>query len=215
MTFRFWVLLNEVFFISNVTKFPLPRHEDVVEFNQYIIESKNIKIKKMKKLLIGILVITITTKLFPQDPVSELFNQYEGQEGFTTVNVSGELFEMLKEVKKDSCTKELLTKITEIKILAQEDECNSDLNFHELVYDKLDKNEYKELIVVRESDEKVDILAKEKDGIITDVLLIASGKDNALISIKGVIHLNELDDLDESVKIKGLEKLDMLEENHN
>ena len=170
----------------------------------------------MKNVVFGFAAIMLSIHVLAQDPVNDVFDQYAGKEGFTTVNITGELFRMLVEMDK-SCKhqKNLATEINEIKILAQEEGFNTDANFHELIFNKINRNAYKELLTVRESNEKVNILAKEEQGIITEFLLIVSGDENVLISIKGKIVLNELDDLAESVDLKGFEMLKMLETDKN
>ncbi len=166
----------------------------------------------MKKVIFGAIAIIFTITAFAQNPVNDVFNTYEGKEGFTTVNISGELFKMLMDLKDDSTHgKKLTTEIKEIKILAQEDGVKSGVNFHELIYNKLDKNDFKELLTVKDENDNVNILAKETNGHITEFLLIASGDDNVLINIKGNIVLNELGNLAESINLKGFEMLKMLE----
>jgi len=170
----------------------------------------------MKNLVFGFAAIMLSIHVSAQDPVNDIFDQYEGKEGFTTVNITGELFKMMVEMDK-SCKhqKNLSTQINEIKILAQEEGFESDANFHEMIYNKINRNDYKELLTVRESNEKVNILAKEEHGVITEFLLVVSGDENVLISIKGNIVLNELDDLAESIDMKGFEMLKMLEAKKN
>jgi hypothetical protein len=170
----------------------------------------------MKNLVFGFAAMVLSMYVSAQDPVNEVFNQFAGKEGFTTVNITGELFKMLVDMDK-SCKheKNLSTRINEIKILAQEEGFSTGANFHELIYSKLDRKDFKELLTVRESDENVNILAREENGIITEFLLIASGDDNVLISIKGNIVLNELDDMAESIDMKGFEMLKMLEAHKN
>lgn len=166
----------------------------------------------MKNLVFVFVAMLLSMHVSAQDPVNDVFDQYAGKEGFTTVNITGELFKMLIEMDK-SCKhqKNLSTQINEIKILAQEEGFGSDVNFHEMIFNKMNRDNYKELLTVRESDEKVNILAKEDNGIVTEFLLIVSGDENVLISIKGNIVLNELDDLAESIDMKGFEMLKMLE----
>lgn len=170
----------------------------------------------MKNLVFVFVIMLLSMHVSAQDPVNDVFDQYAGKEGFTTVNITGELFKMLIEMDQ-SCKhqKNLSTQINEIKILAQEEGSSSDANFHELIYNKMNRDEYKELLTVRESDAKVNILAKEDNGIITEFLLIVSGDENVLISIKGNIVLNELGDLAESIDMKGFEMLKMLESHKN
>lgn len=170
----------------------------------------------MKKIAFGIILMILFTNMRAQDPVNEVFNEYAGKEGFTTVNITGDLFKMMLEMNKEEHpAKHLATQIDEVKILAQEKKSQPNLDFHQLIYNRLNKKDFKELMTVRDSKDNVDILAKEKDGIITEFLLIASGDENVLISIKGHIILHELADLSESVDLKGFEMLKKLETQKN
>jgi hypothetical protein len=165
---------------------------------------------EMKNLVLGFAVIVLSIHASAQDAVNDVFSQFEGKEGFTTVNISGELLNMMVEKDKGH-QNDLSAQLNEIKILAQEEGFGSGVNFHELIYDKINRNEYKELLTVRESNEKVNMLAKELNGIITEFLLIVSGDENVLISIKGNIPLDELGNLAESINMEGFEMLKMLE----
>jgi hypothetical protein len=166
----------------------------------------------MRNLVFGFAIIVLSIHASAQDIVDDVFDQYAGKEGFTTVNLTGELFNMIiKMDKSGEHLNNLATRINEMKILVQEEESGADVNFHELVFNKLNRNDYKELVNIRESDENVNMLAKESDGIITEFLLIVSGDENVLISIKGDIPLNELGNLAESIDMKGFDMLKMLE----
>jgi hypothetical protein len=85
-------------------------------------------------------------------------------------------------------------------------------DFKAEVYDKLDKQVYKEMMTVKESDQNVVVLLKEKGGKISEFLLLVTGKnDNVLIQAKGDMLLSEMADLGGKCNIKGLEQLKMLE----
>ena len=102
-----------------------------------------------------------------------------------------------------------------IKILASDSEFinENNLNFYEEIMNELPIDEYEELLVVKEKDQDVKFLVKEKNGIITELLLVVGGKDsNALISITGNIDLKHISKLASSMKGTGMEHLEKLEE---
>lgn len=166
----------------------------------------------MKNLVLGFAVIVFSIHTSAQDALNDVFDQFAGKEGFTTVNITGELLNMMVEMDKGKGHQnDLSTQLNEIKILVQEEGPGSGVDFHELIYNKINRNEYKELLTVRESNEKINMLAKELNGIITEFLLIVSGYENVLISIKGNILLDELGNLAESINMEGFEMLKMLE----
>ena len=163
-----------------------------------------------------IVAVTFTLKA-QSDPVNEVFNKYANQKGYTTVNITGDFFKMMANTdSKDENLQNLSRSLSEVRILAQDDKnAGEPLDFHKLVYDKLNKNAYKELMTVKQSDQNVNMLVKENNGLISEFLMIVGGDDNVLISIKGNIKLSELADMANSFDMKGFEKLKLLENVNN
>jgi hypothetical protein len=171
----------------------------------------------MKKVLIILVAAVFSLSTFGQNPVDDVFNKYSGREGFTVVNVNGSLLKLLSKADTgDQDLQNLTASINGIKILVQEEKLNDVENFHSLIYDKLDKNIYKEMLTVKESDQDVNILVVENGDFISDFLLIVSGIDeNVLISIKGKIRLEDLNRLGSSLNIEGMDKLSLMDEMNN
>jgi len=140
----------------------------------------------MKKVILLSIICGLTHLINAQtDPVSRVFNKYAGAKGFTTVNIQGDMLKM------------------EDKTTGYED-----LNFYDEIYNELDKTLYKELLVVRDQDEHVNMLVREDNGIIKEFLLIVTSDDeNVLIHIKGEIELSKLDELTGSINLNNNGKL--------
>ena len=171
----------------------------------------------MKKLSLIILVFVFPLLVFSQhQSVNKLFEKYAGKEGFTTVYISRNLFKMVGEMNLDDPDVDgLVDKLETIKILASDSEFinENNLNFYDEIMSSLPIDEYEELLVVKEKDQDVKFLSKEKNGIITELLLIVGGTDsNALISITGNIDLKHISKLASSMKGTGMEHLEKLEE---
>jgi hypothetical protein len=166
----------------------------------------------MKKitLLAGALLVPFI--IMGQNPaVDQLFNKYQGKEGFTTVFVNKDVFKMISD--DDNVEHEMnktLEKISGIKILAQEDkEITGELNFYDELKKSLDFNKYKELVVVKEKDQDVWIIARENNDRIAELLVIVGGDENVLVWIEGNFTFEDLSELSE---IDGLEQLELLGE---
>jgi len=171
----------------------------------------------MKKLSLIILVFVFPLLVFSQhSSVSKLFEKYAEKDGFTTVYISKNLFKMVGEMDLDDPDVDgLIDKLETIKILASDCEFINDnnINFYEEIMNELPIEEYEELLVVKEKDQDVKFLVKEKNGIITELLLIAGGKDNnALVCITGNIDLRHISKLASSMEGTGMEHLKKLEE---
>lgn len=172
------------------------------------------KIMTMKNLLVLIMVFA-TSLTFGQNQVDKLFEKYDGKDGFTTVTISSAMFELISKIEIETSdedvknSKEIMDKLEGIKILACDDHrINSEINFYDELLKNFPKKDYKELMRVKEDDQKVLFLIKEKGKMITELLLVVGGKgDNALISIKGDIDLKNISKLASTLNYKGMEKL--------
>jgi len=165
----------------------------------------------MKKVILLSIICGLTHLINAQtDPVSRVFNKYAGAKGFTTVNIQGDMLKMLAKMDPQDEDLQTISKLEEIKILTQEDKTTGyeDLNFYDEIYNELDKTLYKELLVVRDQDEHVNMLVREDNGIIKEFLLIVTSDDeNVLIHIKGEIELSKLDELTGSINLNNNGKL--------
>jgi hypothetical protein len=147
--------------------------------------------------------------------IDKLFDKYAGKDGFTTVTISKQMFELFNQVetnsKEDKDFKDVASKLTSIRILAMDkkDE-NSSINFYKELEKDLPASQYKELMVVKEKGQDVKFLTHEENGKITELILISGGNDNALICITGEIDLKTISKLSKSMQIQGMENLDQI-----
>jgi len=147
-----------------------------------------------------------------QNPaVEKLFDTYKGKEGFTTVLVTHDAFKVLSDMEnKEGKLEKPLDKIHEVKILAQENDSEvSGLNFYNELKKDMDFSDYKELVVVKEKDQDVWVIARERDNRISELLVIVGGKDNVLIWMDGDFTFEELGSLS---NLGGIDHLKILNE---
>lgn len=163
------------------------------------------------------ILIMISLSVFAQkNPVDKLFEKYSGKDGFTTVLISSKMFSMFSEMETgDDEINNMISNIESIKILTTEDESLLDpgINFYKEIMDELSIDEYEELMVVKEKDQDIKFLVKEKEDIIVELLLVIGGKENnALISIRGIIDLKSISRLTKSLNVQGLDELERIDE---
>ena len=103
----------------------------------------------MKRVIFVLFVCALANLVKGQtDPVNTIFEKYAGTEGFTTVNITGDMLRMLAKLDPENNDLKELSGLEEVKILTQEDKtAGMDLNFHDEIYSKLNKELYKELMV--------------------------------------------------------------------
>jgi hypothetical protein len=178
---------------------------------------KQSKTDTMKRILVaGVMLLFTLAVMGQQSPIDKVFDKYSGKEGYTTVYISSFMFNLLNSLEVDDPEynefKKATSGIQSIKILTQEG--SGSAAFGKELLNMLPRNEYKEMMTVKEDDEEVLFLVKEIDGRVTEFLLIVSGDDDAdaLIAIQGDIDLKSIASIASGLDMPGLENLEDLEE---
>jgi len=184
----------------------------------------------MKKLILNLtiaafLMISLSTNA--QSPIDKVFEKYAGQEGFTTVNISKEMFDMLQQVAvssdKDTTMNDIKTimrQLTGLKVL------NFDFDSTNIVKAVGVYNEfsgvfpagtYKELMTINEGRQFVKFLTKQDaNGKIAEMVMLAKDKHEVtVLSLTGNIDLAYLSKLSKGMNIHGMEKLQKIKQSHN
>jgi hypothetical protein len=168
----------------------------------------------MKTIVFFLMIMGLTgTVLGQKDPVSVAFEKFAGKNGYTVVNVSGDMLKMITQIEEQRKDTTFMSKLNEVRILVR-DKCSEvpATSFRTEVYDKLDKSVYKEMMTVKQNDEDVVILIKELNGRINEFLIIVGGdNDNVLIQAKGDILLSEMAEMAGACHMKGFEHLKQME----
>ncbi len=160
----------------------------------------------MKKIALFIPVLLVPLMLTAQTKsIDKLFKKYYGKEGFTTVLITQDMFEVIANMEEEKGEFEgTLGKIKRVRVIAQEDEADvAAVNFMEELKG-VEFDDYKELVVVREADQEVMVLAKEEDGRLSELLVLVGGEDNVLVSVEGNFTMKDLEALGE---LEGLDEL--------
>jgi hypothetical protein len=163
----------------------------------------------MRKIALFIPLFILPVMVAAQKtPIDRLFKKYYGKEGFTTVLVKEEMFEVI--ASSGEAKGEIegnLGKIKRIRVIAQEEASDLELNFiDELKGAEFD--DYKELVVVKEADQEVLVLAKEEGGKLAELLVLVGGEENVLVSIEGKFTMEDLEALGDLEGLDGIAELE-------
>ena len=170
----------------------------------------------MKRILTGGMLILLTLSVMGQNSaVDKVFDKYSGKDGYTTVYISSYMFNLLSSLDSDDPEynefKKATSGIKSIKILTQDGD--NSVAFGAELLKMLPREEYQEMMRVKDGAEEVLFLAREEAGKITEFLLIVSGGgDDALIAITGIIDLETISSIASGLDMPGLENLENLED---
>jgi len=183
----------------------------------------------MKKLIINLAIaafLIISSNMNAQSPIDKVYEKYAGQEGFTTVNISKEMFKMLQQMGEGATND---TTMMELKAIMEQLSGLKVLNFNfdatnivkaVSVYNEFvvlfPAGTYKELMTINEGRQFVKFLTKQDaNGKIAEMVMLAKDKHEVtVLSLTGNIDLSYLSKLSKGMNIHGMEKFQKLQESH-
>ena len=107
---------------------------------------------------------------------------------------------------------EAVSKLKGLKVIAADSIGNSKKLYTDAVK-KVSGNGYEELMEVKDAQENMKFMIKEKDGIIDELVMVVGGhKSFFILSLYGEIDLKKIAKLSKSMNVKGMEYLKQLDE---
>ncbi len=159
-----------------------------------------------------------------QSPFDKLYEKYATQEGYTSVNISKELFQMFTNMgdQKDTSAqnmKKVMDQLNGLKVLSckpdslKPGKANAFFNEASAIFDN---PSYKELMTVNDEGNNIRFLTKtDAKGKITEMVMLVKGKDEIVVlDMTGLIDLSTISRLSKSMNIHGMENLQKVKENH-
>lgn len=169
----------------------------------------------MKKGIIAAAMILMGLGAFAQgEAVSKFFTKYQNDETFSQVTVSSKMFglftNMELEDKEDQEVLNAISKLKGLKILAK-DEARNARELYTEANTILPKNQYEELMYVRDKEKDMRFFISEKGGKIDELVMIAGGSDEfMMLTIFGEIDLKQISKIGSKMEVDGLKNLEHL-----
>lgn len=168
----------------------------------------------MKKYLIFIMLFSVNAGLFAQNKtIEQLFQKYSDRDGFTSVVITKNMFQLFANVDNPNNDDFLRTvkNLDFIKILSIKGE-NDGKAFYQEIQAAIPEKDYKELMTIKESGNLVKFLTLEKDGVIKELIMISGGKEEStMIWISGIIDMKTVAKIAQGMQINGMENLEKVE----
>lgn len=175
-------------------------------------KKKQTKIYDMKKHALFLLLLALlpASLCAQKSPVDELFERYDGKDGFTSVYISSKMFGLLSRIDSDDEEfRNLVTRIRGIRILSIDSTAVvRGINFASELMPQLRRNGYEELMTVKEQDDQIFFMIRESGGRIAELVMVTGGAGSSVVSIQGDLDLKTIASLSGSMGIGELEKLE-------
>lgn len=165
----------------------------------------------MKHALLALLVAGTTTAFAQKNAVEKYFSQYQNNEDYTTIQMSGKLFELTMHIEAENEEeREFLDAVSKIQGMAfagTDSVGNSKAQYRQAL--NAPGREFEELMNVRDEDMDVTFFIRENDGVVRELLVIAGGdQEFGVGSIWGEIDLKQVRKVMESIDMAGMHKFD-------
>ncbi|MCH2200073.1 MAG: DUF4252 domain-containing protein [Flavobacteriales bacterium] len=146
-----------------------------------------------------------------QNPIETYFSDFLSNEEFTQITFSGKMFEMANHIEATNEEEEELLEafrmIKGVAVVASEDKGSSRANYTQAR--KRPGTEFESLVTINDKDGNAEVLIKEQNGVVTEVLVIAGGEEGfAVVGIWGEIDLNTLAELTREFQLSMMENYD-------
>jgi len=166
----------------------------------------------MKRMVLTVLIAAFAVSLFSQrNLLDDFFDNYSGRDGYSSVTIDGNLFSLLRNFDDDPDLEGLDRKITSIRIVSREkDNGFSGEGFLSEIRGVIRRGRYEELVTVKDPDTDLRIMVKSSGDAIREILVVASGENEAVIQISGHLTREDVDRLSEN-HAEGLARLELLE----
>jgi len=167
-----------------------------------------------KKALFIILAAALSLQAFSQNSaVDDLFDRYNGKEGFTSVYISSKMFSLLSRLdSEDEDLQNLVSRIKSIRILSIDSARNvSHINFAVELVPRLSRSGFEELMTVKEPNDEIRFMIREVGDRIAELVMITGGAGSSVVSISGNLDLKTIASISNDLGIQGLEGLEKVE----
>jgi hypothetical protein len=171
---------------------------------------------KTKIAVLTCSVLFLSASIFAQSPLDKVFSKYSGQDKFTTVSFSKEMFTQIMAMmggQNDSATrdmKDIVDKLTGMKVITYSIDTN-DYAKAVAIYNEwsglFPSSSYKELMSVTEGRDNYRFMTKQdNDGKVSEMVMLMKGKKELVVlSLTGVIDLANISKISRTMGIRGMD----------
>lgn len=174
----------------------------------------------MKKAILSVVILMIfLVSANAQSPIDKVFEKYANQDGFTSVNITRELIQMMLQMSqgemKDSSAAEvrkMMEQLNGLKVLTFDFDSTKivkAVGIYNEFAGAFPESKYKELMSVNEGRQQIKFLTKQDaSGKISEMVMLMKDKTEvAVLSLTGTIDLSTVSKLSKGMNLKGMENL--------
>lgn len=137
--------------------------------------------------LTSLCFLLLSCSLGAQRPVDAVFERYGDTDGYVTLRIDGNLLKFSGLFEEEYGDDGISGEITEIRILARDNKDHGREAYRNDLIDQVSTRGYEEFMSVRDSDGDFRVLVKSRGRVLSELLVLAGGRDNLIVQVKGNI----------------------------
>lgn len=167
----------------------------------------------MKNMLIGLLLLAVHGLTYGQTKsIQNFYDKYANHDEVTNISLSGFVLKLATSYTSDEETERMINKITQVRVLIMEDGNLVQKADLKSLTNSMRKDNFEELMKIREKDNLVDFYIKEDQDKITNVLMLISSNDGFLLfSLEGLLNFSDLNNI--NIDVDGVENFKKIPKN--
>jgi len=165
------------------------------------------------KNILSVLCLFFSVSLFAQNQVvQDFYDKYNDLENVNEVKLQGWLLEMAAEYSDKNEEAKMLEKISFLRVMIMSEGNLVQTSELEKFIKDIEKEDFAELMQIRDGGALVNIFIREEGSEITDVLALINDEEDAfiLLSLEGRIQFEDLNNL--NINVSGMDHLKKIPE---
>ena len=155
----------------------------------------------MKKIMIAIAILAIPFLASSQsESIENFYEKYIENEKISDISLNGWILSLASKMSEEDGT-EILQKITKLRIMIAEEKGIIQKSDIKKLMKDVRKNDFEDLMTIRDGDARINFMVREKGNTITNVLVVINdGGDFILLSLEGNLNFDDLKELNFDVE---------------
>ncbi len=174
----------------------------------------------MKKLILMLTVMVSYTFTNAQNIIDKHFSHYKGADNFTTISVTGKMFQLASQIEMEIDGKDtehmqdMISRIESFNMIVGEEMPNAKADYTNGLLKVKDSHE--ELMRINNKEGNFTIKIDESNGLVKEVIMIAqSDKNFVAFSLMGSIQMEELGEVVNEIQKHGMDDIEQIFDNNN
>ena len=182
--------------------------------------------KRAVLVFVSAIMVMLLSHANAQSPIDKIYEKYSGQDGFTAINFTKEMFQMLQQLKLGDSAgsdveemKNIVNQLSGLKVLMfnyDSTKMMKAISIYNEIAGAFPSSKYNELMTIQEGRQFVKFMTRqESSGKVSEFVMLLKDKDEVgVISLTGTIDLASISKMSKFMNIKGMDNLKKLKDGH-